>query len=154
MTTLWRLCKARWAKTAFTGVSAATDPGRWNSVGNKMVYCAESRALASLEILAHVEDRSFLRSASFVAIPVEIPEALIHAPSQFPADWRRIPPGASTRRFGDRFLAAMKFPAMRVPSAVIIGEFNALLNPGHPRFGELVIGKPEPFRFDSRIVGA
>jgi hypothetical protein len=38
-----------------------------------------------------------------------------------------------------------------VPSAVIRSEFNYLINPLHPRFGELVIGPPEPFRFDSRL---
>jgi hypothetical protein len=38
-----------------------------------------------------------------------------------------------------------------VPSAVIHSEFNYLINPAHPRFGELVIGSAEPFQFDSRL---
>jgi RES domain-containing protein len=40
---------------------------------------------------------------------------------------------------------------LQVPSAVIRAEFNYLINPLHPRFEELVIGSPEPFRFDSRL---
>jgi RES domain-containing protein len=41
---------------------------------------------------------------------------------------------------------------MRVPSAVTRGEFNYLLNPRHPDFDRLGIGKAVRFRFDSRAL--
>jgi RES domain-containing protein len=41
---------------------------------------------------------------------------------------------------------------MRVPSAIVKGEFCFLLNPVHPDFAEVEIGKPEPFAFDGRAV--
>jgi putative toxin-antitoxin system antitoxin component (TIGR02293 family) len=41
--------------------------------------------------------------------------------------------------------------SFRVPSALVLGESNFLLNPGHPDFAKLRIGKPLPFRFDSRL---
>jgi hypothetical protein len=52
---------------------------------------------------------------------------------------------------GDAFLKAAKLPAMRVPSAVVLGEFCFILNPLHPRIAELVVGKSELFAFDPRI---
>ena len=39
-----------------------------------------------------------------------------------------------------------------VPSVLIPGESNYLINPGHPNFGKLRIGAPEPFEFDPRLL--
>lgn len=152
MPRVWRLCKSKWAATAFSGVGAAEFPGRWNSGGEKIVYTASSQALAALEMLAHVEDRSYLRRAQFVIISVDIPEASIQLPKRLPARWSAIPPTRTSQKFGDRFLAAAFLPAMRVPSAMVPDEFNYLLNPLHPGFDEFEIGKPERFRFDPRLV--
>lgn len=149
---IWRICKAARARQAFSGDGAAGNPGRWNPAGRKAVYCAESRALATLEVLAHVEDRAILRRARYVAIAVTVPEELIWIPKQVPSDWRNVPMPASTQRFGERFFRHGSFPVMRVPSAVVSGEFCYVLNPEHPRFNEIKIGKPEPISFDSRVV--
>jgi RES domain-containing protein len=151
VSTIWRLCSARWAKTAFSGAGAAANPGRWNSMGTRMVYCSETRALCALEILAQVEDKRNLARARYVVIPVEVPEKLIAKPARFPSDWRAVPPPLSTRHWGDRFVTERRFPVMRVPSAVVSGEFNYLLNPLHPDFSNLQIGKPTSFSFDARI---
>jgi RES domain-containing protein len=150
--TIWRLCKTRWVKTAFTGAGAAQNPGRWNSLGTRIVYCAETRALAAWEILAHVEDRADLAKATFSAIPVEVAEDLIQEVPPLPQDWRRSPPGESTSLVGDRFVETATHPVLKVPSAVVLGEFNYLINPAHPAFPSLKIGQAEAFRFDERVV--
>jgi RES domain-containing protein len=41
--------------------------------------------------------------------------------------------------------------ALRVPSSVVLGEFNYLLNPAHPDFARITIARPESFDFDSRL---
>lgn len=148
---VWRLCSRRWTDTAFSGRGAAENPGRWNSFGRRAVYCAESRALAALEVLAHVENKRRLRHVRFVAIPVDIPDALVQRPTRFPRQWNVVPAPAATRVFGDRALGG-KFPALRVPSAVVAEEFCVVLNPAHPRFAEIKIGEPESFSFDERVV--
>jgi RES domain-containing protein len=151
MLRVWRICSRKFATTAFTGTGAADNPGRWNAPGQKAVYCAESRALAALEVLAHVENKRLLRQAKFVAIPVDIAEALIHCPTKFPTDWRSTSPPESTRKVGARFLEKSPLPVLRVPSAVVEGEWCYLLNPAHPRIGELCLGAAEPFVFDPRV---
>jgi len=148
----WRLCKRKGATTAFSGNGAAEAPGRWNSLGQKAVYCAETQSLAMLEILAHVGNKRLLRRARFVAIPVDIPDELIDCPSKLPSDWRKRPPSRSTQHFGDRALAHSDHPVLRVPSAIIPGEFCFVLRPDHPRFAEIRIGAPEPVEFDPRVV--
>ena len=150
--TVWRICKRRWAASAFTGLGAAENPGRWNSEGHKAVYCGETRSLATWEVLANTSSRRTLRHARFVAIPAHVPDDLIVRPTRFPSDWDAKPAPESTRKFGDRFLALARFPVMRVPSAIVRGEFCFLLNPVHPDFAEVEIGKPEPFAFDGRAV--
>ena len=42
---------------------------------------------------------------------------------------------------------------MRVPSAVIAGEFNFLINPAHPLFPFVHIQSVTPFHFDDRAFG-
>lgn len=152
MATAWRICQVQWATTAFSGAGAAEFAGRWNSPGRKMVYCAATRALAAMEILANVEEKSMLRKARFVAIAVDIPEALVFLPKTLPGDWRRTPVTPGPRKFGDKFLDGGRYPAMRVPSVVILGEFNFLLNPLQAGFVDLKIGRPEIFQFDPRVL--
>jgi RES domain-containing protein len=57
-------------------------------------------------------------------------------------------------RFGPkRFGRSHRFAsvALRVPSIVVDGEFNYLLNPLHPDFAQLKIGEPRRFSFDPRL---
>lgn len=120
-------------------------------LGEKLVYTASSQALAALEMLAHVEDRGYLRHALFAMIPVDIPEELIELPKRLPARWGQTPPRRPSQLFGDRFIAAAQFPALRVPSVVVPEEFNYLLNPAHPQFDQIIVGRSERFRFDPRL---
>jgi RES domain-containing protein len=151
MITAWRLCKAKRAPNAFNGIGASLAPGRWNRLGDKMVYCAESRALAALEILAHVEDRALLKKITFVMISVSIPEECVQIAGKLPTGWDKIPPADASRLYGGRFLDRGQWLALRVPSVVVSGEYNYLLNPEHERFSDVVIKKPQPFIFDQRL---
>ena len=84
----WCICKAKWATTAFSGLGAAENPGRWNSQGCKAVYCAQSRSLAKLEVLEQVGNKRHLRRARLMAMPVTIPDALIATLPPLPCNWR------------------------------------------------------------------
>jgi RES domain-containing protein len=116
------------------------------------VYTAESRSLASLEILVHAEDTGLLTAIRWAAIPVEIEESLIQIPRTLPNTWWRTPPSNATRRFGAAWAKQARTPVLRVPSAVTRGEFNYVLNPRHPAFAQLRIGKAASFTFDHRVL--
>lgn len=149
---VWRICTKRRQSSAFTGIGAAENPGRWNSAGRKAVYCAESRALAACEILVHVENKRRLRFAKFVVIPVDIPDALIGKVTGMPSKWDKIPHGTATQLFGDKLLESSDYPVHQLPSAVVKGESCFLLNPEHSNFHLIKIGAAEEFRFDDRII--
>jgi RES domain-containing protein len=120
--------------------------------GTPVVYTAESRSLASLEILVHAEDTSLLAAIRWRVIPIEVDESLIHVPKTLPRGWWRTPAPSATHRFGTDSAKLAHTPVLRVPSAVTRGEFNYLLNPRHAEFGTLRIGKPLPFSFDPRAL--
>jgi RES domain-containing protein len=49
-------------------------------------------------------------------------------------------------------VSAAETAILAVPSAVIPQELNYLLNPLHPQFKQIRVGRPEPFRFDPRLL--
>ena len=52
-----------------------------------------------------------------------------------------------------RSLAWLHSPMLlAVPSVIISGEPNYMLNPAHPDFKKIIIGKPEAFTFDPRLL--
>jgi RES domain-containing protein len=150
---VWRICKAEHAAVAFTGEGAILYPGRWHHAGTPVVYCSESRALAALEQLVHLH-RNRLPS-HFVCFGVDIPEDLTIREvrtEDLPAEWRRQPAPLELRDIGTRWEESGETVALEVPSAVVPGEHDFLLNPRHPHFRRLAIGDPELFEFEERLI--
>jgi RES domain-containing protein len=149
--TVWRLVRRTHAADAFSGEGARRFPGRWNPRGLPVVCCAESRALAALEVLVNVQDAAALAGREWVVIPAVIPEDCIDRPHRVADDWQANPAPAGTQQFGARWAAAARTAVLRVPSVVVHGEFNFVLNPAHPDFARIRILPAEPFRFDPRL---
>lgn len=116
-----------------------------------MVYTAQSQSLAALEILVNVEPAELL--AHYVVIEVVVEPHMITALDllSLPGNWRRDPPPQKVRAIGDLWIARNSSAVLQVPSSVIPAEGNFLLNPQHPDFPKLRIGKPIAFRFDYRL---
>ncbi|MEI8093576.1 MAG: RES family NAD+ phosphorylase [Spirochaetales bacterium] len=150
--TVWRLASNRYASSAFTGIGAATNPGRWNMPGHAVVYTSEHLSLASLEVLANA-DLAMLKN--FSTISCILPDLLVETldVAALPPDWRTLvhPQWTALQRIGSDWLLSGRSLALRVPSAVIDGEFNILLNPGHSQFASLRPSSPVPFVPDPRF---
>jgi len=150
-TTVWRLCAAKYAGTAFSGLGAKLYGGRWSPPGVAVAYCSESRALAALEVLANGDDATRLCHHHWVCVAGKFPAELIEKPVRVPAAWRQYPHTQATQAFGAEWVRSARSAALRLPSALVAGEFNYLLNPAHPDFKRVKIGKPVPFFFDPRL---
>jgi len=150
--TAWRIVKKGDAASAFDGEGARLFGGRWNSPGVAVVYVASTRSLAVLEMAVHL-DRSTLL-ASFVLIPCEFDKRLVRAVDRgaLPARWRRDPPPPELAAIGDGWVKQAQSAVLAIPSSIIQEETNFLLNPAHPDFPQLGIGKPETFEFDQRLI--
>ena len=149
--TVWRLSLARYASNVFSGEGAKRYGGRWSPPGLAVIYCAESRSLALVEVLAGLDDADRLSIKEWVLVPADIPADCLGKPARVPDDWRQYPHTPATQAFGAEWVQNQRSVALRVPSVVVPGEFNYLLSPAHPQFAKVKVGKPEPFSFDPRL---
>ena len=147
----WRIIKEKHAATAFNGEGASKTGGRWNSRGVRMVYTSRTKALAALETLVHLNPPVPFR---YVIFRAEFHNALVEVfPAiNLPTDWNLEPPPPSAQQIGDVWVKTARSAVLAVPSVIISGEPNYLLNPAHPDFKKINIGKPEPFTFDPRLI--
>lgn len=90
----------------------------------------------------------------YIAIRVTFDHALVEIfPAKaLPPDWRVEPPPPSSKRVGDAWAARARSAVLALPSVIIPGETNYLLNPAHPDFKKITIGKREKFTFDPRLL--
>jgi len=133
---LWRLVAPRHAATAMNGEGAAAFGGRWNPPGRRMVYTADSLALATLELSVHITGGR----VKYTALQFEVADDLIDAldPSGLKKSW--VTSQVSTQRVGEAWLDSRRSLALSVPSSLVdarSGERNVLLNPLHPAAGGL-----------------
>lgn len=149
---VWRLCAAEHAGTAFSGEGAKQFGGRWSFAGAPVVYCSATRSLCTLEILAHLDEPARLAMRRWVHIAATLPSACVLHPPRVPDTWRKFPHSAETQRFGTIWTQERRSVALCVPSAIVPGEFNYLLNPLHPDFAKVKVAEPEPYEFDPRLV--
>jgi RES domain-containing protein len=148
----WRLVKSRHAATAFDGEGARLNGARWNSPGILVAYASESVALATLEVLVHLQSTALLTSYSLASVqfPLEVVEEL--DVSALPRQWHRFPAPPETQALGDRWVEASRSVVLRVPSAIIPSAYNFLLNLAHPESAKVAIEPPTPFRLDPRLL--
>lgn len=151
MPAAWRITKRRYASSALDGEGAFQHGGRWSDRGTLVVYVSETRALAALELVAHLPANAPLHA--YVLIGAEIPDDLVLAVDQsiLPPDWFEYPAPPVLRRIGDQWANSGDSVVLAVPSALVRQEHNYLINPGHPDFDRISIGDPETFRIDPRI---
>ena len=150
---LWRIEKFIFAKEVRSGNGARIFGGRWNSPGRPAIYCAGSLSLAMLEVLAHIsteEDAGEKRVFSTVDIDDKWMEEI--APTDLPRNWRSALNVGPCRRQGDAWLGRGHSVALRVPSALVAGEFNCILNPAHPHYRKAATWSAgKSLRIDSRL---
>jgi len=149
MNRVWRIVKEKHAATAFSGEGARRYGGRWNSVGTSVVYTSGSKALVALEALVHLNPPVIFK---YVAIAIEFDDALVEKVAALPAEWTEEPPPPATKAIGDLWVKEARSAVLELPSVIVPGEPNYLLNPAHPDFKKIVIGKSEPFSFDPRLL--
>lgn len=148
---VFRLSKKKYS-SEFNGKGAARFGNRWNSKGTEIIYTSQSRALAMAEVAVHLTLATI--PSDFVMLEIEIPNTITIQTLEeigLPADWNGHPPGPHTQKIGDDFINSGKHCILKVPSAVVKGDFNFLLNPHHKDLKRIRIIEITDFPFDKRI---
>ena len=127
-------------------IGAKISGGRWNPKGWMALYASTHLSLACLEKMVHVERGT-------------MPLKLRYAWTEIPAKFESLDPTrqyvrrslGETAEIGKQWLANSNELAIRVPSVLIPGEENILLNPVHPDY-EALQWESLPFEWESRLL--
>lgn len=149
--TAYRIVKQRYAAAIWSGNGARDFGGRWNSKGVAVVYTAQNRALAAMEQLVHLIKPRILSGFVIASVTFGRKQMEQLDPVALPMGWDDPVAPPELQRLGDAWIARGRQPVLAVPSAVIRGELNYLLNPNHPDFAGLPRTAPEPFGYDYRL---
>lgn len=151
MRRVYRIALAKHARD-LSGRGARLTGGRWNPKDTAVIYTSGSRSLAAMEFLVHVSLADIPPELKIVTI--EFPETMIPKQidsSVLPKNWRRSPAPFSLGEIGVNWVSSMESLLLRVPSAVILHEFNILINPSHPDMKSVKIVDVESFLYDERL---
>lgn len=145
---------ARYARRYdLSGYGAFLYGGRWNLRGTSVLYTAEARSLAIMEVLVHLTSEEL--PADMYLLTLDVPDTSSRTElsvADMPTDWRRTGMSQPTALLGHAWLESGATLALRVPSVVVPQEHNLLLNPAHPEFAQVKLAaEPELFYFDERL---
>ncbi len=148
---VYRLANKKYSND-LSGIGAEITGGRWNFKGIRVLYTADSRALCMAEIAVHTPVG--LMPRDYFIITLEIPDYPQIAQLEIELlqkDWRKFPYSKVTQELGENFINENRQLYIKVPSAIVQGDFNILINSLHLDFDKVTIVKIEKFDFDERI---
>jgi RES domain-containing protein len=151
---VWRIAAVTPHYTAddLSGTGAKLTGGRWNSIGNPVVYSSESIALALHETVVHLRAAGLPLNRYLVRIdvPDEVWKARVILADP-PVGWDALPHGMPSVHAGDAWLMGGASALMAVPSIIVPEEFNVLINPQHPDARRLKASMLRLWRYDHRL---
>ena len=148
---VFRLSSAKYAND-LSGTGAKIHGGRWNRKGDAVLYTAGTRALALVEVLVHTTNAFLPLSYQLITIYIPDDSILTISNKSLPKDWNNIEPSDSTAMFCSEWLKTNEYMTLRVPSVVVEGEYNYLINPANADFTKVKILQNEAFNFDNRLI--
>lgn len=135
-----------------SGEGARLYGGRWNSKGVPMIYSATTASLAVLETLVHMSLDVF--PENLVLVTLNIPKEFVQNLdlSRLPTNWATYPASSDVHAIGDTWAREEASLGLLVPSAILPQENNLIINPRHPKSGNLKIVEIIPYQVDRRLL--
>jgi len=128
---VFRIEKKQFLPTTLEGIPGEKFSFRWNTKGHPVVYAAGSRSLALVEKMANIGMHYGGIPDPFVIAVIEISDQNFRTiePRELPENWDALDEYVlQTQNIGDAFLDSEEL-ALHVPSVIVQGEYNILLNP-------------------------
>jgi len=155
---LWRIATDTkdYEADDLSGAGARKTGGRWNATGVPMIYTSESRALACLETVVHLNAGGLPLNRYLVEI--EVPDDLwaaaqVETVSSLRIGWDAEPAGRASIVFGSDWIANRTSLLLIVPSVIVPEERNILINPEHSEHKRLIARKCRKWLYDPRLPG-
>lgn len=150
--TVFRLGKHAYRAQLFSGQGGLYASGRWTPRGQPIVYTSASISLAVLEYTVNYRRRGWVPATVLgrATIPANVRVETVST-HDLPPKWFAADPPPQLQRIGGQWLERGGSAVLKVPSAIVIEEWNYLLNPLHADFRKLRLSAPTPFSFDRRV---
>jgi RES domain-containing protein len=140
-----------------SGAGAKKTGGRWNEKDVPVVYASETRALACLETVVHLNAGGLPLNRYLVA--VTIPDGIwanarTESASSLAVGWDAEPAGRVSVKFGTDWIRSGSSALLVVPSVIVPEEFNVLINPQHSASRGITATKVRKWLYDPRLTKA
>lgn len=136
-----------------SGEGARRFGGRWNRRGEGVLYTSESRSLATVEYLVHLSMGILPKDLSIAELEVPDTELLeVIDITDLPSGWSSFPAPPELAEIGSAWVRGSTTVGLRVPSSVVKGEWNIILNPANIGFSEVKLLSVEEYVFDQRLL--
>lgn len=132
---------------------ARLNGGRWNKKGTSLLYTSETRSLATVEYLVHIPMSIIPKDICIaqIEIPKEISTHTIDE-KELPQNWSAYPAPMKLSEIIENLIKENDIPVIRVPSVIVKGEWNILINPKHKDFRKITISEISEWYLDERLL--
>ena len=134
MMLVYRIIHNIYSKNLF----ASGTKGRWNGLGKKVIYTAESIPLAFLENMVRRQGVGF--NNDFKIMIIEIPDKTSISEidvSKLAIGWRDFNDYSKCHPAGDKWYDEGKTAVLKTPSAVLPQSFNYVMNTEHADYKKI-----------------
>lgn len=148
---IFRICQ----KSFSDKLRVSGNPNRWNKEGQKVIYCASSRSLATLELIVHKNSVVPHLPYTVMVISVSDNDDLVKQVKirSLPENWRSMAAYSSLQKIGSDWYRAGESLMLKIPSVVISHEYNYMINTEHPSFHDHVaLVRREEYFWDGRLL--
>jgi len=148
---VFRISKELYANT----LSSSGSANRWNMKGQQVIYTGSSRSLSSLELVVHRGSIQPAEPYKVMVISIADDDYLIKQVQlkDLPANWRTLAGYSALQAIGSTWYNRQETLVLKVPSAIIVYEYNYIINAEHPEFSRNVqLARTEDYFWDSRLL--
>lgn len=145
---VYRIVHKKYADSLFASGLA----GRWNTEGKKVLYTAENISLAYLETMHYRKGLGYNRD--FRLMVIELPKNAFFQEIDsvaLPKNWRDFRNYEVCQRVGDEWFDSAEHLCLRVPSAVVVQNYNVVINTLHVDYAGVKLIDILNFEPDDRL---
>jgi len=128
---VFRIEKARYLPSILQGIPGRDHNFRWNTRGHPIIYASTTKSLALHEKSANMSKPFYGFHPQYIIACIELPDNEYNSISteSLPGGWDQVDEyKPETQEIGDYFVSSVDL-ALLVPSTIVFGEFNVLINP-------------------------
>lgn len=145
-----RISRAKYISD-LSGTGAKLHGGRWNPKGYALLYTSENKALAALEVLVHLTPLTVPNDLKILTLEISQKELIEFDKRKFKEINQQKNAVSLCQKEGKDWVDTNNSLGLIVPSILIPGEHNILINPLHSSFRKIDVLEIEDFNFDKRF---